>query len=57
MLDGSPGARDRVAEAQDIVAGNPVCAAIVERAEALLDGDREALLAGLGLARWLRHPR
>ncbi|MEV0632718.1 ATP-binding protein [Nonomuraea wenchangensis] len=45
VLGGSPGARDRVAEARAVVAGNPVCAAIVERAEALLDGDQEALLA------------
>ncbi|MEV5554749.1 LuxR C-terminal-related transcriptional regulator [Nonomuraea wenchangensis] len=45
VLDGSPAARDRVAEARAVVAGNPVCAAMVERAEALLDGDQEALLA------------
>ncbi len=45
VLAGSPDARDRVAEARTIVAGNPVAGAIVERAEALLDGDQEALLA------------
>ncbi|WP_230984614.1 ATP-binding protein [Microbispora oryzae] len=45
VLAGSPDARDRVAEARTVVAGNPVAGAIVKRAEALLDGDREALLA------------
>ncbi|WP_182880545.1 ATP-binding protein [Microbispora sp. H10949] len=45
VLAGSPGARDRLAEARTVVAGNPVAGAIVERAAALLDGDREALLA------------
>ncbi|MFF5208513.1 ATP-binding protein [Streptosporangium sp. NPDC000396] len=45
VLAGSPDARDRLAEARTIVAGNPVAGAIVERAEALLDGDQEALLA------------
>ncbi|ETK37725.1 ATPase [Microbispora sp. ATCC PTA-5024] len=45
VLAGSPDARDRVAEARTTVAGNPVADAIVQRAEALLDGDQEALLA------------
>ena len=38
-------ARDRVAAARARVAGNPVASAKVERAEALLDGDRPRLLA------------
>ncbi|GGL14699.1 hypothetical protein Sme01_18570 [Sphaerisporangium melleum] len=45
VLAGSPDARDRVAEARDRVAGNPVAEALVERAQALLDHDRERLLA------------
>ncbi|MCF6467228.1 ATPase [Nonomuraea sp. MG754425] len=45
VLAGSPDARDRLAEARTAVAGNPVAGALVERAGALLDGDREALLA------------
>lgn len=45
VLAGSPFARDRVAEARTIVAGNPVAGAMVERAQALLDADQEALLA------------
>ncbi|MFF3672072.1 ATP-binding protein [Microtetraspora malaysiensis] len=45
VLAGSPGARDRVAEARTVVAGNPVATAIVERAQALLDNDHERLLA------------
>ncbi|MEO3927605.1 LuxR C-terminal-related transcriptional regulator [Micromonosporaceae bacterium B7E4] len=45
VLAGSPDARDRLAEARTIVAGNPVADALVERAEALLDGDQAALLA------------
>ncbi|WP_431916427.1 ATP-binding protein [Nonomuraea jabiensis] len=45
VLAESPYARDIVAEARTVVAGNPVAAAIVERAGALLDGDQEALLA------------
>ncbi|MFC4114533.1 ATP-binding protein [Nonomuraea zeae] len=39
------GAKDRLAAARAVVAGNPVASAMVERAEALLDGDRERLLA------------
>src|SRR5215469_9999854 len=45
VLAGSPDARDRLAEALAIVAGNPVAGALVERAEALLDNDQERLLA------------
>ncbi|WP_433345049.1 ATP-binding protein [Microtetraspora malaysiensis] len=45
VLVGSPDARDRVAEARSVVAGNPVAGAMVERAAALLDDDQEALLA------------
>ncbi|GAA2208261.1 hypothetical protein GCM10009850_037190 [Nonomuraea monospora] len=45
VLAGSPDAGKRVAGARAVVAGNPVCAAMVERAGALLGGDREALLA------------
>ncbi len=45
VLAGSPDARDRLAEARTVVAGNPVAAALVERARALLDDDRERLLA------------
>ncbi|WP_214414139.1 ATP-binding protein [Sphaerisporangium fuscum] len=45
VLAGSSDARDRLAEARTVVAGNPVAGAIVERAGALLDGDQKALLA------------
>ncbi|WP_344213665.1 ATP-binding protein [Nonomuraea bangladeshensis] len=45
VLAESHNARAIVAEARTVVTGNPVAAAIVERAGALLDGDREALLA------------
>ncbi|MFC7384715.1 ATP-binding protein [Sphaerisporangium rhizosphaerae] len=45
VLAGSPDARDRVAEARTVVAGNPVAEALVERAQALLDHDQERLLA------------
>ncbi|MET7327509.1 LuxR C-terminal-related transcriptional regulator [Nonomuraea sp. NPDC005650] len=45
VLAGSPDARDRLVEAGTIVTGNPVAGAIVERAAALLDGDRKSLLA------------
>jgi hypothetical protein len=48
VLAGGPGAGDRVAEARTLVAGNPVADAIVERAQALLDGDRERVLATVG---------
>ncbi|MEV4014916.1 LuxR C-terminal-related transcriptional regulator [Nonomuraea angiospora] len=45
VLAGSPDARDRLAEARTIVAGNPVADAMVKRAQALLDDDQERLLA------------
>ncbi|MGN9837533.1 ATP-binding protein [Nonomuraea sp. H19] len=45
VLAGRPDARDRLADARTITAGNPVASAIVERAEALLDNDQERLLA------------
>jgi hypothetical protein len=45
VLSGSPDARDRLADARGITAGNPVAGAIVERAEAFLDQDQERLLA------------
>lgn len=45
VLAGSPDARDRLADARGLTAGNPVAGAVVERAEALLDGDPERLLA------------
>ena len=56
VLAGSPDARDRLAEARAIVAGNPVAGAMVERAQALLDGDRERLLADGGRVRRRRLP-
>ncbi|MFB4313809.1 LuxR C-terminal-related transcriptional regulator [Actinomadura sp. 21ATH] len=45
VLAGSPDARGRVADARKRTAGDPVAGAIVERAGALLDGDRERLLS------------
>ncbi|GAA0958447.1 hypothetical protein GCM10009550_47020 [Actinocorallia libanotica] len=45
VLAGSRDARARLAEARTITSGNPVAGAIVERSEALLDDDRERLLA------------
>jgi Bacterial regulatory proteins, luxR family len=48
VLAGHPGAADRLAEARTVVAGNPVAGAIVERAGALVDDDRERLLATAG---------
>lgn len=45
VLAGNPDAADRVVAARTAVAGNPVADAIVERAQALLDGDRDRLLA------------
>ncbi|MEU4478929.1 LuxR C-terminal-related transcriptional regulator [Micromonospora sp. NPDC023966] len=48
VLAGSPDAGPRLAEARRIVSGNPVAAAIVKRAGALLDDDRERLLATVG---------
>ncbi len=45
VLADSSDARDYVTEARAVVAGNPVAEALVERAEALLDHDRQRLLA------------
>ncbi|TKK81173.1 ATPase [Herbidospora galbida] len=45
VLARSSDAGDRLAEARTVVAGNPVAGAIVERAQALLNNDRERLLA------------
>ncbi|MEV6767280.1 LuxR C-terminal-related transcriptional regulator [Nocardia sp. NPDC051030] len=45
VLAGRPDAADHLAEARDLVAGNPIATAIVERAEALLTDDRARLLA------------
>ncbi|MGW2150961.1 ATP-binding protein [Nonomuraea bangladeshensis] len=45
VLAGDPGARRHVTEARAAVAGNPVAEALVARAAAVLDGDRDALLA------------
>ncbi|MFG1611466.1 ATP-binding protein [Nonomuraea wenchangensis] len=45
VLAGDPDARRHVTEARVAVAGNPVAEALVARAAAVLDGDRDALLA------------
>jgi hypothetical protein len=45
VLAARPDARDHVAAAATVVAGNPIGTAIVRRAEALLDHDRERILA------------
>ncbi|MEU6867589.1 LuxR C-terminal-related transcriptional regulator [Streptomyces sp. NPDC046876] len=45
VLAGQADARDRIAAARPVVAGNPVATALVDRAEALLDGDLPRLLA------------
>ncbi|TQJ12410.1 putative ATPase [Kribbella jejuensis] len=45
VLSGRPDASGLVAEALTVVRGNPVAAAIAERARALLDDDRSTLLA------------
>ncbi|MEV4284866.1 LuxR C-terminal-related transcriptional regulator [Nonomuraea bangladeshensis] len=45
VLAGDPGARRHVTGARAAVAGNPVAEALVARAAAVLDGDRDALLA------------
>ncbi|MFI7068918.1 ATP-binding protein [Micromonospora sediminicola] len=47
VLAGSPSARDHLAGARTVVAGNPVAEAMVQRAEALLDGDQRALLTAV----------
>jgi predicted ATPase/DNA-binding CsgD family transcriptional regulator len=44
-LTGHPEARRRIAAARATVAGNPVAGAQLDRAEALLDGDRDRMLA------------
>jgi predicted ATPase/DNA-binding CsgD family transcriptional regulator len=43
-LTGHPDARHRIAAARTIVAGNPIADAQLERAAALLDGDRDRML-------------
>lgn len=45
VLAGRPDARDHVADARTMVAGNPLAGALVERAEALLENDQQRLLA------------
>ncbi|MCB5179219.1 ATP-binding protein [Streptomyces antimicrobicus] len=45
VLAGHPHARERIADARGVVAGNPVATAQLDRAEALLDGDRDRQLA------------
>jgi predicted ATPase/DNA-binding CsgD family transcriptional regulator len=45
VLAGSADARERLAGAREVVTGNPVATAIVERAEALLDKDQKRVLA------------
>ena len=44
-LTANPDARRRITAARTIVAGNPVADALLDRAEALLDGDQDRLLA------------
>ncbi|MEV0269941.1 LuxR C-terminal-related transcriptional regulator [Hamadaea sp. NPDC050747] len=44
-LSGQPDARDRIAAARPLVAGNPIAAAQLDRAEALLDNDSTRTLA------------
>ena len=45
VLAGHPDARDHLAEARTMVAGNPLAGALVERAESLLESDQQRLLA------------
>jgi hypothetical protein len=45
VLAGHPDARERIVSARAIVTGNPIASAQVDRAEALLDGDRDRVLA------------
>ncbi|QKV90759.1 AAA family ATPase [Streptomyces sp. NA02950] len=45
VLAGHPDARGRIDAARTVVPGNPVATALVDRAEALLDGDLPRLLA------------
>ncbi|MFJ1706711.1 ATP-binding protein [Kitasatospora sp. NPDC088346] len=49
VLVRAPDAAGRLAAARTAVAGNPVATALVERAAALLDGDRELLIATAGV--------
>ncbi|MEH1123128.1 ATP-binding protein [Micromonospora sp. CPCC 206061] len=44
-LTADPEARRRVTATRTIVAGNPIAGALVDRAEALLDGDQDRMLA------------
>jgi predicted ATPase len=44
-LTANPDARRRITAARTIVAGNPIAGALLDRAEALLDGDQDGLLA------------
>lgn len=44
-LTANPDARRRITASRTIVAGNPVADALLDRAEALLDGDQDRLLA------------
>jgi hypothetical protein len=45
VLTKDPDARRRIASGRAIVAGNPIACAQLDRAEALLDGDRDRMLA------------
>jgi hypothetical protein len=45
VLTGDSDARRRIAAGRAIVAGNPIAGAQLERAAALLDGDRDRMLA------------
>src|SRR5690606_3001348 len=45
VLAGSPESADRIAEARNIVSGNPIAEALVERADAMLAGDAQRTLA------------
>jgi hypothetical protein len=45
VLSGARGARDRIARARRVAAPNPISTAVLDRSAALLDGDRDALLA------------
>lgn len=45
VLTANPDARRRITASRTIVAGNPVADALLDRAEAMLDGDQDRLLA------------
>jgi hypothetical protein len=45
VLTDHPDARRRIAAARTVVAGNPIAGAQLDRAEAMLDGDQERMLA------------